>query len=159
MARRDTGKPRKQIAALPVALGKDGGLRILVMTSRESKRFIVPKGWPIKDRDDHKAAEIEAKEEAGLLGRAYPKPIGSYLAWKRLKTRFQLVKVKVFLFRVSGQLEHWKEKGERQMAWVSVEDAAALADEPGLAAVLMDVPKRLPHRWRSGGLKSVPSTV
>jgi len=59
------------------------------------------------------------------------------------------VKVKLFLFGVTGQLDDWKERGQRQMAWVSVEEAAALADEPGLAAVLIELPKRLPKGWRS----------
>jgi 8-oxo-dGTP pyrophosphatase MutT (NUDIX family) len=83
MPKRDSGKPKKQVAALPVATAEDGSLRVLVITSRETRRFIVPKGWPIKGVKDHRAAEIEAREEAGLIGRAHKKPIGSYLAWKR----------------------------------------------------------------------------
>jgi 8-oxo-dGTP pyrophosphatase MutT (NUDIX family) len=120
------------------------------MTSRETKRFIVPKGWPMKGREGHETAEIEAKEEAGLLGRARPKPIGSYLAWKKGQTSAQLVRVKVYLLEVTGQLETWKEKGQRQMAWMAIEDAALLVDEPGLAAVLLELPHKLPKLWKSG---------
>jgi 8-oxo-dGTP pyrophosphatase MutT (NUDIX family) len=149
-------KPKKQIAALPVARTAHGGLCVLVVTSRETRRFVVPKGWPMKGVDDRNVAEIEAREEAGLIGRAHPKPIGSYLAWKRIQTRFELVKVKVFLFNASAQLPTWKEQGQRQMAWLDVEDAALLIDEPGLAALVRDLPGKLPKKWRSKGNAPIP---
>lgn len=147
--KRDVGKPRKQVAALPVARELNGSLRVLLVTSRETRRFIIPKGWPMKGVEDFRAAEIEAREEAGLVGRAHPKPIGSYLAWKRRTTDFRLVKVKVYLLDVQRQLSEWKEQGQREMAWLSAEDAADLIDEPGLAALLQDLPKHLPKDWRS----------
>lgn len=139
----------KQVAALPVARDADGALRILMITSRETRRFIVPKGWPMKNKSDHSAAEIEARDEAGLVGRARKRPIGSYLAWKRQDDRFQLVRVKVFLFYVESHLKNWKEKGQRDIAWLAVEDAAMLIDEPGLAAIVESLPHRLPKSWRS----------
>lgn len=149
MAKRQSGKPKKQIAALPIARGPEGALRVLVITSRETRRFIVPKGWPMKGLEDHRAAEIEAREEAGLIGQAHSKPIGSYLSWKRREQSFQLVRAKVFLFDVEGQLETWKEKGQREMRWLSIEDAAAIVDDPGLATVILDLSNRLPKSWRS----------
>lgn len=157
MAKRQSGKPRKQVAALPIALGPKKALRVLVITSRETKRFIVPKGWPIKGLKDHRAAEIEAREEAGLIGRARPKPVGSYLYWKRQEQTFELIKVKLFLFAVQRQLESWTEKGEREMAWLSIADAAKLVDEPGLAELMLNLPTHLPKLWRSrlGMLSSV----
>lgn len=149
MSKQPLGKPRKQVAALPVARDPSGALRVLMITSRETKRFIVPKGWAMKGRKDHHAAAVEAREEAGLVGKAYPKPIGSYLAWKRRKDHFQLVKVKVFLFNVERQLAAWKEKGERSIAWLTTEDAATLIDEPGLVDIVMKLPQHLPKAWRS----------
>ncbi len=148
-------KPKKQIAALPVSRTPEGGLCVLVITSRETKRFIVPKGWPMKGVEDRKVAEIEAREEAGLSGVAYPKPIGSYLAWKRIRTQFELVKVKVFLLDVNTQLPAWKEQGQRQRSWLAVEDAALLIDEPGLAAIVRDLPGKLPKKWRSNTKVSI----
>lgn len=156
MAKGMSGKPRKQVAALPVAREADGSLRVLVITSRETRRFIVPKGWPIKGLEDHQSAETEAREEAGLVGHAYPKPIGHYLAWKRRTSHFELVRVKVFLLDVEGQLEAWKEQGQRQMAWLKAEDAALLIDEPGLAAIVEDLPSRLPKSWRTRAKEAVP---
>lgn len=152
MPERNRGKPRKQVAALPVARDPQGRLRVLMITSRETRRFIVPKGWPMKGLKDHRAAEIEAREEAGVVGRAHSKPVGSYLSWKRRDDEdFQLVKVKVFLLHVHGHLKDWKEKGQRSIAWLTVKDAASLIDEPGLAEIVLTLPGRLPKSWRSWG--------
>lgn len=156
MSKRDPGKPRKQVAALPVTMDANGALRILVITSRETKRFIVPKGWPMKGMKDHKAAEIEAREEAGVRGNARSKPIGSYLTWKRGKTSFQLVRVRVFLLDVERETRVWLEKGQREMAWLSAEDAVTLVDEPGLAQIILDLPARLPKNWRSRATLMTP---
>lgn len=146
--KRATGKPGKQVAALPLARDAKGALRVLTVTSRQNQRFILPKGWPVRGLADHHAAALEAREEAGLIGRAHRKPIGSYLAWKRLKNGFQLVKVKVFLFDVERHLDTWKEKGERSIAWLSPEDAATLIDEPGLVDIVLNLATRLPRSWR-----------
>ena len=145
----------KQVAALPVARDADGALRVLMITSRETRRFIVPKGWPMKNKSDHVAAAIEARDEAGLVGHARKRPIGSYLAWKRREDRFQLVRVKVFLFYVERHLKNWKEKGQRDIAWLAVEDAVTLIDEPGLAAIIESLPHRLPKSWRNWTSKNL----
>jgi len=63
-------------------------------------------------------------------------PIGSYTYWKRLSDQFRLVKVQVYLLKVSRQLEFWQEKKSRQMAWLSPADAALLVDEPQLVAMI-----------------------
>ena len=149
MARPVSGKRRKQIAALPIALAADGVLRLLVITSRETKRFIVPKGWPMRGVEDHRVAEIEALEEAGLNGRAYLKPLGSYHPEKRHTQGCEPVRVKVYLLHVDGQLATWKEKGQREMAWFDVEEAATLLDERGLAELVLDLPRHLPKSWLS----------
>ena len=62
-------KPRKQAAALPVRVDDEGRVHVLLITSRETQRFIIPKGWPMKGRKDHQAAAIEAQQEAGIIGR------------------------------------------------------------------------------------------
>ena len=152
-------KPRKQIAALPVAPGPGGEPRVLVITSRETQRFIVPKGWPMKGVKDHRVAEIEAREEAGLVGRARTKPVGSYLARKRRASGDVAVRVKVFLFTVDAQLEDWKEKGQRELAWLGVEAAAMLLDERGMAELVLDLPKLLPKSWTSRSGAGLPGEL
>jgi 8-oxo-dGTP pyrophosphatase MutT (NUDIX family) len=63
----------RQVAALPVRRNPDGSLSVLLVTSRETRRWVIPKGWPWPDRDDYVAATEEAREEAGVLGLALPK--------------------------------------------------------------------------------------
>ena len=84
---------------------------MLLITSRDTKRLIVPKGWPMKGHKDYRAAAIEAQEEAGLIGRVAKKPIGHYTYWKRRPERFDLCRVKVYILEVERQLPAWREKG------------------------------------------------
>lgn len=137
-------KPRKQVAALPVRRDAEGQWRVLLLTSRETGRLVVPKGWPMDGRKDFRAAAIEAREEAGLVGRITRKPVGSYLYWKRLADRFTLCRVKVYLLEVQRQLKAWREKGQRRGLWFLPEDAADLVDEPGLAELIRETCARLP---------------
>ena len=68
-----------QFAALPFQYGEDGRLRVMLLTSRETRRWVIPKGWPIHGRKPSEVAAQEAFEEAGLLGTIVGKrPIGSY---------------------------------------------------------------------------------
>jgi 8-oxo-dGTP pyrophosphatase MutT (NUDIX family) len=136
-------KARKQVAALPVRKDGAGLLRIMLMTSRETKRLIVPKGWPMKDRKDYRAAATEALEEAGLVGRVHRKPVGTYVYWKRQPERFLLCRVKVYVLEVERQLKMWREKGQRQFGWFSVDDAANLVDDAGLVPIIRNLPLAL----------------
>ena len=140
---------RKQVAALPVRLDADGCLRVLLITSRGTARFVIPKGWPMKGRKDHRAAAIEAQEEAGIVGRVHKKPLGAYSYWKRQVDRFDYCKVKVFLLEFQRQLPDWREKGQRRGAWLRVGDALGLVDAPGLLAILRDLPPGLTRKLAS----------
>ena len=142
-------KMRRQVAALPVRNDVQGRLRVMLMTSRETKRLIIPKGWPMQGRKDHRAAAIEAMEEAGLVGRVHRKSIGSYVYWKRLKDHFDLCRVKVYVLEVDRQLPVWREQDERQTGWLLTDDAADLVDDPGLSRIIRKLPKRVPLRAKS----------
>ncbi len=125
-----------------------GRTRVLLITSRETKRMIVPKGWPMKGRKDYRAAAIEAQEEAGVIGRVGKKPIGAYTYWKRRPDHFDLCRVKVYLLEVERQLPAWREKGQRQGAWFLVEDAADLVDDAGLVPILRGLAELWPPHER-----------
>ena len=124
------GKPIRQVAAIPFRLNDDGTLEVLLITSNTTKRFIVPKGWPMKGKSGKRAARIEAEEEAGVTGKMLKTPLGTYEYWKRLTTRFVNVKVTVFLLQVEKVLPQWQESARRHRAWLSPADAATLIDEP-----------------------------
>ena len=146
---RDKPKIRKQVAALPVRRDAAGRTRVLLITSRDTKRFIVPKGWPMKGRKDYRAAAIEAQQEAGVIGRVAKKPMGSYVYWKRRVEHFDLCRVKVYLLEVERQLPAWRERDERQGAWFLVDEAADLVDDAGLVTIL----RKLDGIWPSAGPK------
>ncbi|MDR7034458.1 NUDIX hydrolase [Mesorhizobium sp. BE184] len=130
------GETVRQVAAVPFRLDVDGGLEVMLVTSRETKRFIVPKGWPMKGKSGRKAATIEAEQEAGVVGKTLKEPAGNYSYWKRLSTRFVRVNVVVYLLEVSEELANWQEKKKRQRAWLTPADAALLIDEPDLATLV-----------------------
>jgi 8-oxo-dGTP pyrophosphatase MutT (NUDIX family) len=128
-----------QIGALPVRMAEDGSLQVLLITSRETKRWVIPKGWRMKGLKDCKAAAREAQEEAGLLGEIRKEPIGSSAYWKRRSDHFDLCQVDVYLLEVRGQLEKWREKDQRQQRWFSLPEAADRVDEPGLGELIENV--------------------
>lgn len=136
-----TPKLRKQVAALPIRLDSEGRLRVLLITSRETKRFIIPKGWPMKGHKDHRAAAIEAQQEAGVIGRVHRKPIGFYTYWKRRADHFDFCRVKVFMLEFQHQLPDWREWAQRRGAWLLPDDAADLIDDPGLVDIICNLPR------------------
>lgn len=124
-------KPRLQYAALPFR--RNGAVEIMLISSRETRRWVVPKGWPIKGAKPHFVAAIEAMEEAGLLGKISKKPIGSYHYVKRLRNGAGLLcEVRVFAFRVVRQRKNWPERGQRTTKWFHAAEAAELVHEPEL---------------------------
>lgn len=126
----------KQVAALPIRHDEDGRLQILLVTSRETKRWVIPKGWPMKALTDRDAAAREAEEEAGVKGKIAKKPIGTYSYWKRTTTDFQHIEVQVFVLEVRKEKKSWPEMEQRERAWLTVKQAAAIVLEPGLAALI-----------------------
>ncbi len=65
-----------QVAALPVQTASDGSTEVLLVTTRDTGRWVIPKGWPMRGKRDHEAAAIEAMEEAGAVGTIDKKPFG-----------------------------------------------------------------------------------
>ena len=127
-----------QVAALPMRLAENGVPQVLLLTSRETKRWVIPKGWPMKGRKNWEAAAQEALEEAGIEGRARKKSIGNFLYFKRRDAHFDLCRVEVYLLDFARQLGTWREKGQREAKWFALEEAADLVEEPGLTAILRD---------------------
>ncbi|HEY8564609.1 MAG TPA: NUDIX hydrolase [Beijerinckiaceae bacterium] len=125
----------RQVAALPLRW-IEGRCEVLLVTSRETRRWIIPKGWPMAALKDRKAAALEAKQEAGVVGRVGRAPIGTFLYWKRRERHFDLVRVDVYPLAVERHLSRWKEKGQRDLRWFGLDEAARLVGEPGLATLV-----------------------
>lgn len=131
------GEPRIQYAALPWRTAEPNELEILLVSSRDTRRWIIPKGWPMKGRRPHLAAAVEALEEAGLLGKIEKKTLGSYHYHKRLVNGAKLLcRVDVFAMKVLRQKKSWREKGQRVTQWVAPAKAAQLVKEPELARLI-----------------------
>jgi len=130
-------EPRRQYAALPWR--RHDGLEILLASSRETSRWIIPKGWPIKGHAPYMTAAVEARQEAGLLGKVEKKTLGFYHYQKRLRNGATLsCRVDVFPLRVERQRKTWPEMHQRVTKWFSPDEAAELVDEPELAELIKD---------------------
>ncbi|MFN3667679.1 MAG: NUDIX hydrolase [Brevundimonas sp.] len=127
---------RRQVAALPWRRGA-GGLEILLVTSRETRRWVTPKGGRMAGKSDAEAAAQEALEEAGVEGVASEAPIGTFRYLKVLKRRASRWCV-VSVHALEVRLEHasWQEQSERERVWVSREEAVRRVDEPDLKALI-----------------------
>jgi 8-oxo-dGTP pyrophosphatase MutT (NUDIX family) len=126
-----------QFAALPWRIGEGGRRQIMLLTSRETRRWVIPKGWPMKGRKPAEVACQEAYEEAGLIGQVIGKrPLGSFHYQKQLAKQERLCQVRVFSFRVERQLDDWPEKAHRETAWFDAAEAATLVAEVGLAGII-----------------------
>ena len=129
-------KPRQQIAALPFRFD-DGQLRVMLITSRETRRWVIPKGWPMRGLKPHRAAEREAYEEAGLKGHVGKVAVGTYAYKKRLANGVAVpCEVSVFPLQVTSQRKRWPEMSQRDGRWFSPEEAADLVHEEDLQRLL-----------------------
>lgn len=113
--------------------GLDAPVQILLVTSRESRRWVIPKGNFGSNIAPHAAAALEAEEEAGVRGAVCPTPIGSFRYRKRKGSGASLMAdVDVFPLAVSQELDDWKERKQRERRWFPLAEAANAVDEPDL---------------------------
>ncbi len=128
---------RTQFGALPWRIA-DGKVEILLITSRGSGRWIIPKGWPMDGQTPAEAAATEAFEEAGIEGKLSQNVFGFYGYRKRLaKEGHDLpIMVTVFPLKVKKMCKSWPEKQERTRKWMSRKKAASLVREPELARMI-----------------------
>jgi 8-oxo-dGTP pyrophosphatase MutT (NUDIX family) len=129
----------QQVGALPVRRAPDGTLLVLLVTTLQTHRWVIPKGWPWPGQQDYDAAAEEAREEAGVLGEARVVSIGSYTYDKQRPSGQVPVRVSVYVLEVSEELETWPECERRQRAWFTPSEAAAAVQEPELRALLLQL--------------------
>ena len=148
-------EPLRQYGVIPIRKSKRGK-QVLLLTSRETGRWIVPKGWPMRRRSPSEAALREAYEEAGLKGEVIEPAIGRY-TYRKIGKRgaARRISVEVFLMRVSRQLRDWPEKAERSCQWLTPTKAATFVNERRLAHLIVKAAqiRWAPPRKRKAGVK------
>jgi len=125
-----------QLAAL-CHRGHGDAREYLLITSRETKRWIIPKGWPIRGLKSNETALQEAWEEAGVReGKVSAHPIGSYTYQKRQDTGWAYpIETLVYAVAVTDMAQTYPEKAERTRTWVTAEAAADMVDEEELQLI------------------------
>lgn len=129
-------KPEKQVAAIPFRFNAQGRLQVLLVTSRDTQRWLIPKGWPWPRLANYKAAQGEAWEEAGAIGAARKGKIGAFTYNKFTPAGSRPVKVLVYLLQVTDLAKSWPEFTQRRRAWFSTDKAADAVAEPELKDIL-----------------------
>jgi len=128
---------RTQVAALCYRQA-DSGPQVLLITSRNTKRWIIPKGWPMAELSARKTAKQEAFEEAGIRGKVAKQPIGEFRSYKGIgngmKVRTNII---VYPLEVRDQVSKFPEHGERELVWMSLEEAVQRCQENGLQKLLL----------------------
>ena len=129
---------RLQNGALTYRKTSRNGIEILLLTSRETKRWIIPKGWPIKGMKPCESAAQKAYDEAGVRGTIDRRPIGKYTYDKRLEPPAKVVpcEVQVYALRVRRQEETWPENGQRELRWCPPDEAITIVDDVDLGTLI-----------------------
>ncbi|WP_245487533.1 NUDIX hydrolase [Rhizobium leguminosarum] len=141
------GSTAHRSAARCCRKSENDGMEVLLITTRETKRWTIPKGWPVKGLDPHQAAKREAWEEAGVKGKAKKKPFGYFTYVKTLADGHKVPSVvQVHLLETRATRSHFPERGQRDLVWLPASEAALLADEPELKGLLGKFSRRTAFR-------------
>ena len=139
------GEVRTQFAALCYRV-RQGKIQVLVITSRRSKRWIMPKGWPMDGKTPAASALREAWEEAGVRGTAQETALGAYTYGKKTSDDAGIYcMVMLYPVKVKTLAKKFPEKGQRKRRWVSRKKAARLVNEPELGRLIMGFDPRHPQ--------------
>ncbi|PZM11912.1 NTP pyrophosphohydrolase [Rhizobium tubonense] len=140
--------PRQQYGALCYRLKKKTGeLEMLLMTSRDTGRWVIPKGWPMVGKLSHEVAAREAFEEAGVRGNVEAAALGVFTYTKMLKDGLKVgCKVQVYPLEVTELAKSFKEQGERKLEWVSCDEAVKRVNEPELRDLILVFQERMAAR-------------
>ena len=129
----------RQSAVIPFRQ-RDDGIEVALITSRGRGRWIIPKGVVEPDLTPADSALGEAFEEAGLRGWVVGDPLGSYsyAKWEGTCT------VEVFAMAVDEVCDDWPERSARRRRWLPLAEAADLADDAAVGALIRRLARRFP---------------
>ena len=129
---------RLQYGVLPYQFTETNSLEVLLVTTRQTRRWIIPKGWPIKGLKPPKSAAREAYEEAGIRGTVGAKSVGVFSYEKLQEENSGAIpcEVRVFPMIVKRQLDTWPEAHEREARWFEPVKALAAIKDEGLRELI-----------------------
>lgn len=117
-----------------------GKVEVLLITSRDTGRWVIPKGWPMKGMTPSQAAAREAWEEAGVQGEAESVRLGSFTYDKTMAPKPPIAcAVEVFPLRVKEMKSRFPERKQRRRKWFAAEKAARKVAEVGLRALILSL--------------------
>ncbi len=147
---------RKGDSGLPIQSGalawrlKRKKAEVMLVTGRQSKRWMIPKGWPMDGKSLADSAAQEAFEEAGIKGKVDPKPLGRF---RHIKQHLLLgdmeVEIQVHPMAVQRQLDDWPERGERSRKWFELTEAAERVDSEELRTLILEFADNLKRQSKS----------
>jgi 8-oxo-dGTP pyrophosphatase MutT (NUDIX family) len=106
--------------------------RICLVTTSSGKGWIIPKGHRESRDSSRKTAQLEAWEEAGIIGLLLDEPVGAYYYERSGKT----YRVTVHVMRVKKILDHWPEEKKRKRRWLSIREACRRINHPKLRKLI-----------------------
>lgn len=129
---------RVQVAALPWR-ATEAGIEVMLVTSRDSGRWVLPKGWPERGEEPYEAAAREAMEEAGVSGQIAHSEFGRFYYGKEMPSGMRWrCEVHVFALEVDAVADKWPERKKRSRRWFRARDAAILVREPDLGELIAE---------------------
>lgn len=128
------------------------------MTSRDTGRWVIPKGWPMSGKCAYEVAAREAYEEAGVRGTVERETLGAFSYPKVLKDGLKVnCNVQVYALEVADLAKNFKEKGERTIEWVSCDEAVKRVKEPELRDLFLLFKRRMSDRVQASLQKQIPA--
>ena len=125
-----------QCGAICCRVERGGRLSVLLITSRDTGRWVIPKGYLERKEKPYRCAQREALEEAGIIGKVRKRPLGYYTYVKDHETPLT---VSVHLLRLKDEVNQFSERAQRQKIWISPAEAALLVEEPELQALFLSI--------------------
>lgn len=126
-----------QNAALCFRTTRKRGAEVLLVTSRDTGRWVIPKGWPMGGKSGAECALQEAFEEAGVEGRLVAGTVGIYSYDKMMDDgSLQPCVVSVYPVEVARLKSNFPERGQRDRRWFNPRKAARKVAEPELSTIL-----------------------
>jgi 8-oxo-dGTP pyrophosphatase MutT (NUDIX family) len=130
-----TASPTAQTGALCYRL-RSGKVQFLLVTTRRSGKWMTPKGNLMKGKAASEAAEIEAFEEAGAIGKIKEACVGEFLYRSKSRRSRGPALVALYPMKVKKTFDKFPERKQRRRKWFNRKKAISMVKHKELAQIL-----------------------